>query len=222
MADYLNLRSSLASDPLRNFRFIARFTALSKNMGVNFDTKVGFTSIQGLNVQTEAIPYREGGYNTTVHYLPGQQTFSPVTFQRGVVVGTRQNWDWFLRLFDPGTNGSTAAFTEDNKGLTSDFRCAVTIDVLGHPRPKTQDFTMATDNEVNLRSTPAAYMRFVLLNAWPTNIAYSDLNATDNAVLVEQMTVVHEGLTLRWEGGEGNRSSWNPGFNMYSGYNAGV
>ena len=220
MADYLNLRSSLASDPLRNFRFIARFTALSNKMGVSFDTKVGFTSIQGLNVQTEAIPYREGGYNSTVHYLPGQQTFSPVTFQRGVVVGTHQNWDWFLKLFDPGTNGSKSSNTVDSEGLTSDFRCAITIDVLGHPRPKTQDYTMT--NSIANGDTPASYMRFVLLNAWPTNIAYSDLNATDNAVLVEQMTVVHEGLTLRWEHGEGNRSTWPDGWSMNDNYNAGV
>jgi hypothetical protein len=35
-------------------------------------------------------------------------------------------------------------------------------------------------------------------NAWPTALAYSDLNAGDNSLLVEQMTLVHEGFDVSW------------------------
>jgi len=41
-------------------------------------------------------------------------------------------------------------------------------------------------------------MRFTVFNAWPTSIAYSDLNAGDNALFVEQMTLVHEGFDVTW------------------------
>lgn len=194
---YLNLRSSLASDPIRNFRFIARFTALATDAAApSFDNKIGFMSIQGLNMQTEAIPYREGGYNTVVHYLPGQQTFSPVTFQRGVTLGSRSNWDWFRKLFDPGTDSES--------GLTANFRCKITVDVLGHPQPATRNYAGESPG-------PQSFLRFTLLNAWPTNISYSDLNAADNAVVVEQLTVVHEGLDVVWSDGVGADST-NPNF----------
>jgi phage tail-like protein len=41
-------------------------------------------------------------------------------------------------------------------------------------------------------------MRIEVYNAWPTAVAYSDLNAGDNALLVEQMTLVHEGFNINW------------------------
>jgi phage tail-like protein len=41
-------------------------------------------------------------------------------------------------------------------------------------------------------------MRFKVYNAWPTAVAYSDLNAGDNAIFVEQMTLVHEGFDIKW------------------------
>jgi hypothetical protein len=41
-------------------------------------------------------------------------------------------------------------------------------------------------------------MRFKVYNAWISQLAYSDLNAGDNAILVEQMTLVHEGFEVIW------------------------
>jgi phage tail-like protein len=41
-------------------------------------------------------------------------------------------------------------------------------------------------------------MRIEVYNAWPTAVAYSDLNAGDNALLVEQMTLVHEGFNINF------------------------
>jgi len=78
---FTNVLSTLATDPVRNFRFLVEF--LPPTGGVtptwSFDAKMGFTSVSGLTVATEAIQYREGGYNTTLHQLPGQTSFSPVT-----------------------------------------------------------------------------------------------------------------------------------------------
>jgi phage tail-like protein len=149
---------------------------------------MGFTSVSGLSVTTDSIPYREGGYNTTVHQIPGQTSFTPLTLQRGVILGSKQNWDWMKQLFatiqgtsnlDPGKN----------------FRCDIEIAVLNHPVPSSVADAVQTSGTT---SNDEVAMRFKVFNAWPTTVAYSDLNAGDNALYVEQMTLVHEGFDLNW------------------------
>ncbi len=111
----INRFSTIATDPLRNFRFYAEFTkagdeAFDKRILTSSTTSPatagysdgwigGFTFISGLNINTQSIPYREGGYNTTVHQIPGMTTFVPVTFQRGVLYGNDQGITWMKGLF---------------------------------------------------------------------------------------------------------------------------
>ena len=188
MATIINNRSSLVTDPVRNFRFLVKFQPHG-GTNVNFVPTVGFTSVSGLAVTTDAIPYREGGYNTTVHQIPGQTQFSPVTFQRGVVLGSKQNWDWMRQLFVTVSGNNL-------KSTPSDFRADIEIMVLSHPIAGNSDVQVAGANAT--ADDDHVSMRFKLYNAWITSVAYSDLNAGDNALLVEQMTVVHEGLDLNW------------------------
>ena len=189
----INHRGKQNTDPIRNFRFLVEFQQLvGQNVGWSPSATLGFTSVSGLAVSTESIPYREGGYNTTVHQVPGQSTFSPVTFQRGVTIGSRQHWDWMRMLFQT-VNGQK--FTQ-----AAGFRADVIIDVLNHPVP----YAAGNDEYgVNARENSQAeddivLARFRLYNAWPTTVAYSDLNAGDNALMVEQMTLVHEGMNMEW------------------------
>ena len=183
----INYRSTLATDPIRNFRFLAKFIPSDPalNAVVPFSATVGFTSISGLSVTTDAIPYREGGYNTTPHQIPGQTSFTPITMQRGVVLGTSQNWDWMRTLFATVSTGQTSLTVNQN------FRCDIEILVLAHP-VALQDLTAGNS------AKDLVAMRYRAYNAWPTSVAYSDLNAGDNALLVEQMALVHEGLDLIW------------------------
>jgi phage tail-like protein len=154
---------------------------------------MGFTSVSGLAVTTDSIPYREGGYNTTVHQIPGQTSFTPLTLQRGVILGSKQNWDWMKQLFATvQAGGSTLA-------LGKNFRCDIEIAVLNHPVPSSGANVTAGAGAVTEASDDVA-MRFRVYNAWPTTVAYSDLNAGDNALFVEQMTLVHEGFDLNWGG----------------------
>ena len=191
MATAINNRGNQAIDPIRNFRFLVTFDkVLSTTKSMDFKASIGFTSVSGLAITTESIPYREGGYNTTVHQIPGQTTFSPVTFQHGVQIGARQNWDWMKMLFQTVLGSSIDSAQES-------FRTDVTIDVLNHPVP----FDATAANAAAQSETPTndlVVARFRLYNAWPTTLAYSDLNAGDNALIVEQMTLVHEGLTVDW------------------------
>lgn len=184
-------RSNLITDPLRNFRFLVSFipqdttnTALSGLVGAKATT-FGFTSVSGLSVSTDTIPYREGGYNTVPHQIPGQTNFTPITLQRGVILGTKQNWDWMRNQFATVASGGTS------RQLGQNFRCDLEIQVLSHPVP-------ASGEDDNSTATDHVALRARVYNAWPTAVAYSDLNAGDNALLVEQMTLVHEGFDINW------------------------
>lgn len=204
MATIQNNRSSLATDPLRNFRYLVTFIPQA-----NASTAVtavgappisfGFTSVSGMSVTTDSIPYREGGYNTTVHQIPGQTTFSPITLQRGVILGTSVNWDWMRNLFATVQGGGSTL------SATANFRCDIRIDVLQHPIASSNAVSdqsgLSTGSGLSVNtslSKDVIAQSFYIYNAWPTSISYSDLNAGDNALLVEQMSLVHEGIDIAW------------------------
>jgi len=186
---FTNVLSTLATDPVRNFRFLVEFLPPSGAPTPNwaFDAKMGFTSVSGLTVATEAIQYREGGYNTTVHQLPGQTSFSPVTFSRGVMLENSQNYKWMRRLFSVISSGATA-------GVGADFRCDIDIKVLSHPNAAGLSVGDATNaSKAGASADPHVALRFRVYNAWITNLSYSNLDAGGNSLMVEEMTVVHEG-----------------------------
>jgi phage tail-like protein len=179
-------RSALQTDPIRNFRFLVKFIPLSGPATNTVTTTLstatlGFTSVSGLAVTTDSIPYREGGYNTTVHQIPGQTSFQPITLQHGVLVGNVYQWNWMRQLFATVEGGA-------GRGINENFRCDIEISVLPHPINSVPSTQKTTDTA----------MRFRVYNAWPTSVAYSDLNAGDNSLLVEQMTLIHEGFDVRW------------------------
>lgn len=189
-----NLFSTIASDPLRSFRFYATFSVAGNDGNAVFDDRIvdstaaatpasgvstgfvgGFTQIGGLQMNIQDIPYREGGYNTTVHHIPGQTTFTPVVFQRGVLYGNDQAMTWFKGLFSV-TAASGLAQVAPGKS----YRVNVNIYVADHPNTN--------------KNVPR--IGFKLNNAWITNLNYSDLNAGPNELLFETMTLVHEGLEV--------------------------
>ncbi len=161
----------LATDPLRNFRFHVQVNH-PKFPGF---AKLGFMSVSGLSITTEVIPYREGGMNTTTQKMPGQSDFAPVTLSKGMAVGETYMMDWMKELFYVMQGEGTRAAT------TLDFRHTVDIWVMDHP--------------VTLGNVPVK-AHFQLKNAWPTAIAFSDLDAGANAVMINQMTLAHEGFTF--------------------------
>ena len=181
--------SSIATDPLRNFKYFAEFTPASGTQVISAAASsdiaptvaAGFTSITGLTINTQSIPYREGGYNTTIHQIPGMTTFTPITFQHGTLQGNYQAISWMRGLF--------AAAQGEGIALTSglDFRVNVKIYILDHPIQPINDSSDLVAN---------AKMRFDVHNAWITTLGYSDLNAGDQNILFEQMTIVHEGLSV--------------------------
>jgi phage tail-like protein len=190
-------RGSVLGDPVRNFRFIVEFYPMAvkksgNNVGWTPVGRVGFNSVSGLAISIDTLALREGGYNTTYHQIPLQASYSPITFQRGVVLGTKQHWDWMRNMLQVIQGRST--------GMKTLFRSDIVVKVLNSPvpyamgksgyRPDEQQFNNAKDDSWTLQLR--------MYNAFPSSIAYSDLNASDSALLVEQMTVVHEGFEIKW------------------------
>jgi phage tail-like protein len=191
MPTIINNRSNLKTDPIRNFRFLVDFIPHDTKATWKDPVTMGFTSVSGLSVTTDSIPYREGGYNTTVHQIPGQTTFSPISLQRGVILGTKQNWEWMRQLFATVQGGA-----RNSQGAS--FRADLEIRVLSHPIPGSAGGSSAGGSTA---ADDHVAMRFKVYNAWVTSVAYSDLNAGDNAIFVEQVTLVHEGFDVNWATG---------------------
>lgn len=160
----------IKTDPLRNFRFLVSI----QKPGWTVD--MGFMSVSGLNVTTEVIPYREGGMNTTTQKMPGQSDFAPITLSKGLVVGSTGMTDWMEELFTVMQGNGQRAATDQ------DFRSEVDIWVLDHP---------VTKGNVPRKAN------FHVYNAWPTAVAFSDLDAGANAIVIQQMTLAHEGFTFK-------------------------
>lgn len=159
---------SPSADPLRNFKF--RFNIHKPSVpGI---VQLGFMSVSGLAANTAPISYREGGNNTTVRKMPGQTEFPAINCQRGKAVGTNQLWQWFTEIFAVEQGRGPAGIY---------FRCTITIDILDHP--------------VSVGNVPIK-AGFKLFNAWPSAIQFSDLDAGGNALLMESMTIEHEGFVV--------------------------
>jgi phage tail-like protein len=77
------------TDPMRNFKFQVQIVHPTLQSAV---ANMGFTNVAGLNMTTEAVPYREGGWNTNPHKLPGQTDFGPLTLIQGVMYTTPGMW----------------------------------------------------------------------------------------------------------------------------------
>jgi phage tail-like protein len=76
------------------------------------------------------------------------------------------------------------------------FRCDLEIQVLSHPIPGS-----AGSDNINKAAGDHVAMRFNVYNCWITSVSYSDLSAGDNAIFVEQATLVHEGFDVNWASG---------------------
>lgn len=161
--------STIATDPLRNFKFTVHI--LNPNLP-GFAT-MGFMSVGGLGITTEVIPYREGGMNTTTQKLPGQSDFAPITMSKGLAVGNGEIWKWMKQLFSVMAGDGSGAPGEN-------FRFNADIKVLQHPVTSTM--------HVKVQSWFRAF------NCWPTTVSFSDFDAGANAIVVQQMTLAHEGF----------------------------
>lgn len=185
------------TDPLRDFKFRVQIVppagsplaTLAEDIG-----DLGFAVVSGIAVQNEMIPYREGGMNTHPHKMVGMSDFTPVTFSRGVFANQSQLWKWQSLMH------SWMQVDGGSKGDTTDYRCDINVFVLDHPYTDTS-VAYSTDPAMSGGGTEIPgniRLKFTLHNCWPGGFALSDLNAGASSIMVQQMTVHHEGFELKF------------------------
>jgi phage tail-like protein len=188
----LRTNGSISTDPIRNFKFVVqinksitdpKFGAPPQGQAL---IRMGFMNMSGLAQTTTVIPYREGGNNTTERKLPGQTSFGDVTLANGMTFGGHQPWSWTRQIFS--VNGGEGI----NNG-NREFRTDVDIYVLHHPQTD-----VSSTNTSPARTPTRGALKFKLYRAWISGLAFSELDAGGNAVMVQQMTLTHEGFELNF------------------------
>jgi phage tail-like protein len=168
---------SRASDPVRNFKFHVDLDDADHHMQQAFN-KIGFMTLEGIAMNTEMVPYREGGWNTNPHKLPGQSDFAPLTMSAGVFYVKPGMWRLAQRMFAVQWGSGTLGFK------TGQFRFDMSVRIMDHP------VTMGAE----AKGISGSVMGFKFFNCWAASIGFNGLNAMENAIMVHQMTVHHEGF----------------------------
>lgn len=190
------MADSQRTDPLRNFKFKVEITP-SQDLAAHTEglSGLGFAEMSGLSVTNELIAYREGGMNTHPHKMVGQSDFPPVSFSRGVFANQAQMWKWqtFIHSWQQGAGatGSTGLYNG-----TNDYRCDIVVKVYDHPNTKTGYSYQSNDLPTGDTKPGNIKLAFKLFNCWPGVFAMNGLNAGDNGILIQQMTVHHEGFYI--------------------------
>lgn len=193
---------ALNTDPLRNFKF---HVDIMHNLGGLYGsmTHLGFMAASGLAASTEVISYREGGDNTTPRKMPGQTDFPPVSLTRGLVKSKSASskgqaydisllWQWYRQIFFVTQGGVAHGMGSSDTGAGNpggqgaDFKCEVYIRVFDHP--------------VTAAKMGPIRACWKLYNCWPASLAFSDLDAGGNGVLVNNLTLMYEGFDFRTGG----------------------
>ena len=131
-------------------------------------TKIGFTEVSGLDVETEIIEYRQGAnpeYFKTKQ--PGMTKFSNITLKRGTFQSDNEFYDWWKET----------KFFQEGNSTGSIFRRDLTISLL------------------NENHEPIVVWK--VKNAFPTKVQSTDLKADGNEVAIESIELVHEGLVIQ-------------------------
>ncbi len=131
-------------------------------------TKIGFTEVSGLDVETEIIEYRHGAspeYNKTK--MPGLTKFSNITLKRGTFQSDNEYYNWWKEN----------VFFQEGNSTGSKYRRNLTISLL------------------NEEHKPIVVWK--VKNAFAAKVQSTDLKADGNEVAIESIELVHEGLTIQ-------------------------
>jgi len=205
---------TMRTDPLRNFKFRVQIIPKSSSgpiaQKLSQVSELGFAQVSGISVTNEIITYREGGMNTHPHKMVAQSDFAPVSFARGAFSGQDQLFQWqkFLHAWlGQGVGGEPGLSNGD-----SEYRCDILVKVYDHPHTASEVdaqsgnslFYQYDGGQQGTSNKPVVpgnvKFQFKLFNAWPGAYALTDLNAGDNGILIQSMTVHHEGFYIDWNG----------------------
>jgi phage tail-like protein len=137
----------------------------------------GVSQVSGLSRSVTPVKYRVGGDPNT-HVAPGSVDWPAITLSRGLTTDTAfQQWAntcWSYQQAN-GQTGSTAPVS------LKDFRQTIIIEVYDVSGQKVLTYTV--------------------YNCWVSNwSALSELDANDNSLAIESMTIQNEGWELQFNG----------------------
>lgn len=147
----------MADYPIQNFHFQVDWGG----------TRIGFESVENLEVQSTYIEYREGSskeYGTMK--LPGRPIYGNIVLKRGVFPKDTEFFKWWRDTYFFMERGQPGSL----------YRRTVTIKVLNDAHEP--------------------ILTWQLHNAFPVRFAVSDLHAQGNEVLIETLELTYEGLNL--------------------------
>lgn len=172
-------RTRLRADPVRNFKFNVQCFHSDNTLRLQI-AEMGFMTVEGIAMNTEMVPYREGGWNTNPHKLPGQTDFAPLTMSAGVFYTKPGMWNLAKQMFAVQWGQGTIGFAEE-------FRFDMAVRILDHP--VTEGPASGTGGDLS-----GSVLAFAFYNCWVSSVGFNGLNAMDNAVMIHQMQVHHEGF----------------------------
>lgn len=194
------MATATRTDPLRNFKFQVQIVPTDQTGGLGKYSKdldkLGFSSMSGLSVTNDVLAYREGGMNTHTHKMVGMSDFSAVSFVRGVFANGDQLWRWqqFIHAWEGGVAQGSTGLDQN-----SDYRCDIIVKVYDHPTTSNAYTYTGTDN-LNPTNTKPGNVKLAmkLFRCWPGVFALGGLSAGDSGLLVQELTVHHEGFVIAW------------------------
>lgn len=165
----------MQQSPLHSYRFLVNIIGPTSS-GIQF--RLGFARCSGIGVALPPFEYQQGGFNVTTSRMPTQANSpEPLVLSRGVAIGTGvpQLFEWVegIYYFLQGIRPPGAV-----KGK---WDCRKTVDV-----------QVLAANHTGSSVPVKLWVR--LYNAWPVAFSYSELDATGNAVLIEQLSLTYEGF----------------------------
>lgn len=125
--------------------------------------KAGFQKISGLKMKTEVTEYREGGDDVTKIKTPGLVSFDPITCERGMS-DDLDMFKWASKSYRPNDSSSS-----------NDSDCRAQISITLQDRDGTSK------------------KKWDILSGWVSDYETGDFDATSSNVMVEKMTIQHEG-----------------------------
>jgi len=124
----------------------------------------GFSEVSGLRMNTDVFPYPEGGQNAFIEQKPGRKTGSPIVLTRGMD-DENTMVNWYMSVFKlEGKASPLQVLWRRNLSI-------VLLDKAGED-----------------------VYRWDVYSAFPSELSWDDLSASDSGVFLQRMTLVHHGI----------------------------
>lgn len=132
------------------------YSAFNFTVEIDGVTVAGFSECSGLSAETDAIEYRTGADDITVHKLPGLAKYSNITLKRGFTK-SKELWEWRKAVIDGATQRQSGTIVLLDEGRNPALRFNF---VEGWPRKWDGPTFNAKTNEVAIETLEIVHEGF--------------------------------------------------------------